>query len=83
VRALRGDRHGVLVGMTPFGASVWLADSDASVEYVAHAFAESELTTLTRSAPERAEDVAPSTKPRDCRLFGENELESVGFAWLR
>ena len=54
MRALRGDRHGVLVGMTPFGARVWLADSDASVEYVAHAFAESALTTLTRSAPERA-----------------------------
>ena len=54
MRALRGDRHGVLVGMTPFGARVWLADSDASVEYVAHVFAESALTTLTRSAPERA-----------------------------
>ena len=23
--------------MTPFGGRVWLADSDASVEYVAHA----------------------------------------------
>jgi hypothetical protein len=48
VRALRGDRHGVLVGMTPLGARVWPADSDASVEHVAHVFAESALTTLTR-----------------------------------
>ena len=66
MRALRGDRHGVLVGMTPFGARVWLADSDASVEYVAHAFAESALTTLTRSAPESAGDGAASHAPINC-----------------